>query len=302
MHKLLTGRVAVVTGAGRGIGRAEAIALAAEGAKLVVNDLGTALDGGGTATSPADEVVAEIVKNGSEAVASYDSVATPEGADRIIATAIDTFGKIDILVNNAGIVSWHMLPNMTDEEWDRIVKVHLYGHFYCSRAACRWFRQQKSGRIINTSSTTGLGMQGAIHYASAKEGIVGLTRSIALEMAKYNVTCNAIRPVAVTRMTKAVVEKDHPGIIADEPNTMESLFDGDAVNDIVGNAPEDIAPLVVFFASDEAAGITGRTFLVRRGEISLYREPRPGRTFYKEGRWTAGELVKILPNRIAAKR
>ena len=157
MAKRLGGKVAVVTGAGRGIGRAEALALAAEGAKVVVNDLGGAGNGTGASTSPADEVVEEIRKLSGEAVANYDSVATPEGGENIIKTAIDNFGRIDILVNNAGILRDRMIFNMSPEEWDLVIKVHLYGHFHCTKPACVYFRQQRGGRIINTSSTAGLG-------------------------------------------------------------------------------------------------------------------------------------------------
>ncbi|MBM3150540.1 MAG: SDR family NAD(P)-dependent oxidoreductase, partial [Chloroflexi bacterium] len=198
MSKRLAGKVAVVTGSGRGIGRAEALALAAEGAKVIVNDLGSASDGSGTSHSPADEVVAEIKKLGSDAVANYDSVATPEGGENIIKTAIDKFGRLDILVNNAGILRDRMVFNMSEEEWDLVMKVHLYGTFHCTKPACVIFRQQRSGRIINTSSIAGLGNMGQANYSAAKEGIVGFTRTVARDMGKYGVTCNAIRPNAGT--------------------------------------------------------------------------------------------------------
>ncbi|MFQ5925792.1 MAG: SDR family NAD(P)-dependent oxidoreductase, partial [Dehalococcoidia bacterium] len=201
MGDRLKGKVAVVTGAGRGIGRAEALLLAEEGAKVVVNDLGGAPDGSGEATSPADEVVKEIKDRRGEAVANYDSVATPEGGENIIKTAIDTFGRLDILINNAGILRDRMVFNMSPEEWDAVIKVHLYGHFNCTRPACVIFRQQRSGRIINTSSEAGLGNMGQANYSAAKEGIVGFTRTVARDMGRYGVTCNAIRPIAATRLT-----------------------------------------------------------------------------------------------------
>ena len=202
MAQRLEGKVAVVTGGGRGLGCAHALALAAEGAKVVVNDLGTGLEGIGSSMNSANEVVAKINKEGGEAVVNYDSVATWKGAESIIRTALDTFRRLDILVNNAGITRDRMSFNMSEEEWDAVIKVHLYGHFYCTRHACNWFRQQRSGRIINTSSHAGLGTTGQVNYSCAKEGIVALTRCIAREMGKYGVTCNAIRPRASTRMTQ----------------------------------------------------------------------------------------------------
>lgn len=286
MGQRLSGKIAVVTGAGRGIGRAEALALASEGAKVVVNDLGVALDGTGYSTSPADEVVTEIQKGGGEAVANYDSVATAEGSERVIKAATDSFGKIDILVNNAGILKTRMIFNISDGEWDEVIKVHLYGHFYCTRAACRWFRQQKSGRIINTSSLAGLGVPGAVHYSAAKEGIIGFTRSVAREMARYNVTCNAIRPEAVTRLVQIAQPKTGE---TQETVDHKTTFIAEVAS-IATSSPEDIAPLVIYLASDEAASVTGRTFLVRHGEISLYSEPAPIRTVYKDGTWTVDEL------------
>jgi NAD(P)-dependent dehydrogenase (short-subunit alcohol dehydrogenase family) len=289
MGERLKGKVAVVTGAGRGIGRAEAIALAAEGAKVVVNDLGGDPDGTGASSAPADEVVAEIRRIGGEAVANYDSVATPEGGERIIRTAIDTFGRLDILVNNAGILRDRMIFNMTDEDWDLVMKVHLYGYFYCTRPACAWFRQQRSGRIINTSSTSGLGNMGQANYSAAKEGVVGFTRTVARDMGKYGVTCNAIRPFAGTRLTLS------PQLRA----AMERKGKLDVLRELEESRPEDIAPLVVYLASDEAANINGCVFLVRRGEIALYPEPAPVKTIFKEGSWTLEELIRIFPRSLA---
>jgi NAD(P)-dependent dehydrogenase (short-subunit alcohol dehydrogenase family) len=177
MGDRLKGKVAIVTGAGRGIGRGEALALASEGARVVVNDLGGAANGTGSSSSAAEEVVAEIKKRGGEAAASYESVATWKSAENIIKTAIDSFGRLDILVNNAGILRDRMIYNMSEEEWDLVMKVHLYGHFFTTRHACVIFRQQKSGRIINTSSNAGLGFTfGQANYGAAKEGIVGFTR------------------------------------------------------------------------------------------------------------------------------
>ena len=287
MAKVLEGKVAVVTGAGRGIGRGEALALAEAGAKVVVNDLGGGTGGEGADDAPASVVVKEIKQKGGEAVANFDSVADSAGADRIIQTAVKTFGRIDILVNNAGILRDRMVYNTTDEEWDIVQKVHMYGHFYCLRAACRVMRQQKWGRIINTSSSAGLGETfGQANYGAAKEGIVGLTRQVARDMGRYGVTCNAIRPSAATRLTMS------PELI----ENWKRAGQHDLVARLEALNPEDIAPLVVFLATDAAANINGRTFAVGGGEISLYSEPVKERTLYKVGRWTLDELLAIGPN------
>ena len=294
MGDRLKGRVAVVTGAGRGIGKEESLLLAAEGAKVVVNDLGAAADGSGGESSPADEVVKEIKDRGGEAVANYDSVATTEGGENIIKTAMDTFGRLDILVNNAGILRDRMVFNMTPEEWDIVVKVHLYGHFNCTRPACQIFKQQRSGRIINTSSDAGLGNMGQTNYSSAKEGIVGMTRTVARDMGKYGVTCNAIRPIAATRLTvtpelKAAIEKAKA---AGVPPPVD-------LGDLEKLEPGDIAPLVVYLATDEAAGINGCVFGIKGGMISLFPEPVAIKTIFKEGRWSIDELSDIMPGSLA---
>lgn len=280
--KRLEGRVAIVTGAGRGIGRGEALALASEGAKVVVNDLGGAVDGSGASTSPAEEVVAEIRRLGGEAVANYDSVATMQGGESIVKTATDSFGRIDILVSNAGILRDRMVFNMSEAEWDSVLKVHLYGHFYVIRAVSPFFRQQRYGRIINTSSVAGLyaTTYGQANYGAAKEGIVGLTRKVARDMGRYGVTCNCIRPSAGTRLTLSdEMRKARPGIIA----RFESM------------RPEDIAPLVVWLASDDAANVNGRTFYVEAGRIGLYSEPVLEKQLVKAGGWTIDELFMFMP-------
>ena len=292
MGDRLKGKVAIVTGAGGGIGRGETLALASEGAKVVVNDLGGAVDGTGAASRPADNVVAEIKKMGGEAVANYDSVATAEGGENIVKTAIDAFGKLDILVNNAGILRDKMLFNMTPEEWDIVIKVHLYGHFNTIKPASILFRQQRSGRIINTSSGAGLGSStfGQANYGAAKEGIVGLTRKVAQDLGRYGVTCNAIRPNAGTRMTltddmkQAAERAGRTGFIS----MMESM------------KPEDIAPVVVWLASDDAAHVNGRTFFVQTGLVALYSEPIHEKAIAKVGGWTIDELFNSMPITLAA--
>ena len=283
MGDRLKGKVAIVTGAGRGIGRGEALALASEGAKVVVNDLGGARDGTGASSSPAAEVVAEIKKLGGEAVANYDSVTTMQGGENIVKAAIDSFGKVDILVNNAGILRDRMVFNISQEDWDLVLKVHLYGHFYTIRAVSPFLRQQRYGRIINTSSIAGLyaTTYGQANYGAAKEGIVGLTRKVARDMGRYGVTCNCIRPNAGTRLT-----------LSDE---MRKTWPQSAIEMLEQMKPEDIAPLVVWLASDAAANVNGRVFYVETGRIALYSEPVLEKQLVKVGGWTIDELFMFMP-------
>jgi hypothetical protein len=296
MANTLKDKVAVVTGSGRGLGKAFVALMAQEGARVVVNDLGGGIDGKGESETPADEVVSEIRRQGGQAVANYDSAATAQGAERIIRTAIDNFTRIDILVNCAGITRDRMIFNMTDEEWDSVIKVHLYGHFYCTRAACAAMRQQKSGRIVNISSIVALGNTGQANYGAAKAGILGLTRCVARDMARYGVTCNAILPHAATRLTltdevkAAAEEKKSRGIIDDVVRATEELKE---------LTPEDNAPLVVFLASDAASNINGCTFLVKKGLLQLYGDPMPLRTICKPDRWTVEELMDLMPKSLA---
>ena len=289
MAKVLEGKVAVVTGAGRGIGRGVAMALAAAGAKVVVNDFGGAADGTGGDAAPASLVVNEIKAQGGQGVANFDSVADPDGAEKIIQTAVNNFGRIDILINNAGILRDRMVFNMTNEEWDIVQKVHMYGHFYCTRSATKFMRQQKWGRIVNTSSSAGLGETfGQANYGAAKEGIVGLTRQVARDMGRYGVTCNAIRPSAATRLTMTPELKE----------AWKKAGQNDLIDRLEALNPEDVAPLIVFLCTDAASNINGRTFAVGGGEISLYSEPIKERTIFKLGRWTIEELLAIGPNTI----
>jgi NAD(P)-dependent dehydrogenase (short-subunit alcohol dehydrogenase family) len=276
---LLEGKVAVVTGAGRGIGRGVALDLARAGASVVVNDYGVAVDGTQPSSEPAEQVVAEIKSAGGKAVSNADSVATMEGGERIIRTALDTFGRVDILVCVAGILRERMIFNMTEEDWDAVIATHLKGHFASMKPATILMRQQRSGRIITFTSSAGLdGSPGQPNYSAAKEGIVGLTRSTAIAMAKYNVTCNSIAPGAQTRMTERTVGS---------PNE-RMRRPGDGPGD-----PAAIAPVVTFLASDAASHITGQVIGVSGGRVSLYSQPRQFRNVYRDDGWTAERLADV---------
>jgi NAD(P)-dependent dehydrogenase (short-subunit alcohol dehydrogenase family) len=297
MPKRLTDKVAVVTGAGRGIGRAEAMALAGEGARVVVNDYGGEKDGSGSSDSPADQVAQEIRQAGGEAIANHDTVATMEGAESIIRAALDGFGRLDILVNNAGILRDRMVYNLSEAEWDDVIKVHLYGTFFCTHHAGRLFRQQRGGRIINTSSAAGLGVSGMSNYSAAKEGIVGFTRSVARDLGRYGVTCNAIRPRAGTRMT-LTPEMQASTARAQAMGISGGVFSREMEHERL--KPEEVAPFVVYLATDEASGINGCVFFVAGGEIALFPEPVPVKTLYKEGQWSLEELMDAVPRTLSA--
>jgi len=271
----LKNRVAVVTGAGNGIGRAEAIGLAAQGAALVVNDIGTGTDGKGHSREPADKVVEEIINTGGRAVASYSSVADEEGAKSIIRTAVDNFGRVDVLINNAGFVRTDMIYDISTEDWDTVIKTHLYGTFYCTRAAAAIMKEQGYGRIVNTSSHIGLGFRGQATYSTAKEAIIGFTRTVARDVFTFGGTCNAIRPIAAWRGK------------ADSP---------DQISELEVNKPEDIAALVVYLASEKADHINGCIFEVWRGHVGIFADPPPvEQVLWKDGRWTPEELAEVMP-------
>lgn len=288
----LEGKVAVVTGAGRGIGRAESLLLVQEGAAVVVNDLGGNPDGSGNSTSAADDVVAEIRAAGGRAVANYDSVTTMQGGQNIVDAALENFGRLDIVVNNAGILRDRMIYNMTEEEWDSVIAVHLKGHFAVSRAASNVFREQHFGRIINTSSAAGLGNRGQSNYSAAKEGIIGLTRTLARDLGRYGVTVNAIRPTAGTRLTMSEQLK-----AAAERAAQEGKKElAEMVNSLGALKPEHVAPLVIWLCTDAAANINGRTFMIGGPSIALYSEPEPIRSLFSpKGFWTLEELDAAMP-------
>ncbi|TAK36729.1 MAG: SDR family NAD(P)-dependent oxidoreductase [Chloroflexota bacterium] len=288
----LEGKVAIVTGAGRGIGRAEALLLAQEGAAVVVNDLGGALNGSGQSSCAADAVVVEIRSAGGRAAANYDSVASMDSGERIVKTALDNFGRLDIVVNNAGFLRDRMFHNMTEDEWDSVISVHLKGHFAVSRAAAVVFRERRWGRIINTSSEAGLGNVGQANYSAAKEGIIGLTRTLALELGRYGVTTNAIRPRAGTRMTL----NDEIRAQAEKAAKMGKTQFADAMKQLESSKPEYVAPLVVWLCTDDAAHVNGRTFLIGGPTVGLFSEPELVRSMYSpRGFWTVDELLGAMP-------
>jgi NAD(P)-dependent dehydrogenase (short-subunit alcohol dehydrogenase family) len=285
MSKRLQGKSIVITGSGRGIGRALAMMAAAEGAKVVVNDPGVAMDGSGCDQAPADEVVEAIRSAGGTAVANHDSVASMETGERIIQTCIDAFGRIDCLINVAGILRDRMVFNMSEQEWDDVIAVHLKGHFACTKPAAVFMRQQRYGRIINFSSISGLrGNVGQANYGAAKAGIAGFTRVVARDLGRYGVTCNAIAPMAITRMTASVPQQQRAGAPAGVVSA--------AVQEM---RPEQIAPMALYLATDEAWNINGQIFHVSGGMVSLARPETPVATINKNGKWTLEELATLVP-------
>ena len=292
MAKHLEGKVAVVTGGGRGIGREICLELARQGAKVIVNDLGGGPAGEGASNEPADEVVTEVKKLGSEAAPVYETVATMEGGQRIIQAAVDTYGKLDILVHVAGILRDRMVFNMTGEEWDAVVAVHLKGMFTTGKHAAILFRQQRSGRMIGFSSMSGLvGNAGQANYGAAKDGIAGFIRGAARDLGKYNVTCNVIAPAASTRLTATVTDQ------AREARSRAGIAGvmGEGAVRPSRQDPEDIAPVVAYLCTDEAKDINGQMFFVQGGQISLVNNPYASRTMQKTGPWTVEEIARLMP-------
>jgi NAD(P)-dependent dehydrogenase (short-subunit alcohol dehydrogenase family) len=282
----LTGKVAIVTGAGRGIGRAHALALADAGAKVVVNDLGATLAGEGGDLSPAQEVVQEIEARGGEAVADVANVADFDQAGQLVQRALDAFGRLDILVNNAGILRDRMLVNMTEDEWDAVINVHLKGHFAPTRhAAAHWRERTKQGedvkaRVINTSSPSGVfGNVGQTNYGAAKAGIAAFTVIAAQELQRYGVTVNCIAPNARTRMTEETFDMTAP------PDGFDPLD------------PSNMAPVIVALSADEAQGITGQVFHVWGGAVNALRGWTAGELFERAEKWDADELLADLLSR-----
>ncbi len=279
---LLDGKVAVVTGAGSGIGRTVALGLAAAGASVVVNDHGVSVDGREPSSGPAEAVVKEIETRGGRAVPSAQSVATMAGGRAAIDAALKSFGDLHVLVCCAGILRERMIFNMSEEEWDAVIAVHLKGHFTVMQPATRHMREKRAGRIITFTSTAGLeGSPGQPNYSAAKEGIVGLTRSTALAMAKYGVTVNCISPTADTRMTQRLPDERRGQAMA---------------------PPEAIAPVVTFLASDRAAHVTGQVIGVRGNQVTLFSHPAPLRQLTGREPWTAEALAEVYDHALGQDR
>jgi len=279
MPKMLEGKVAIVTGAGNGIGREIAILMAQHGAKVIVNDVGASVSGEGQDATPAEQTKAIIVQNGGTAEISTDSVATWASAQKIVQAALDHFGRIDIVVNNAGILRDQIFHRMTPEDWDAVIAVHLSGSFYVSRAAATHFRQQQSGAFVHMTSTSGLiGNFGQANYTAAKLGIVALSKSIALDMARFNVRSNCIAPFAWSRMTGTIP--------ADTPEQKRR------VERIMKMTPDKNAPLAVFLSSDAAKDVTGQIFAARMNEIFLFNQIRPIRSVHRAEGWTPESIAE----------
>ncbi len=274
---IVAGKVAIVTGGGRGIGRAIAMLMAAEGARVVIVDIGASLEGMGTDEGPAHEVVAEIKKTGGEAIASTLSIVEPQNGEKIVKAALDSFGRVDMLVNNAGILRDRIFHRMSWSDWHDVIAVHMHGSFNMARAVATQFREQNSGAMVHMTSTSGLiGNFGQANYMAAKLGIHGLSRGIALDMQRFGVRSNAVAPSAWSRMTSSIPAQ----------NEEEKL----RVERLQQMTPEKVAPLVVWLCSDRAEGITGQIFGVRKNEIFLFSQPRPVRSIHRGEGWTPESL------------
>ena len=303
MGTRLEGKVAVVTGAGRGVGRGVALLLAEEGASVVVNDMGCDVDGTGSSHDPADRVVDEIKSRGGSAVASYANVALMEGGESVIRTAVDTFDHLDVLVNSVGIMRDRMIYQMTAEEFDLVLRNNVKGTFAPTKYAAILFRQQRSGRVVNMVSDAGLGDIGRSNYAAASEAIIGLTRTVARDMGRYGVTCNAISPLVETRLFPGTVDEFRiprgPGPTPSEragigPSPVLGEWEGAGSPD----DPENVAPLAVYLCTYASPNINGFVFGVRRGSIYLYSNPSVAKSLDKWGRFTVEELEVLVPKMI----
>jgi NAD(P)-dependent dehydrogenase (short-subunit alcohol dehydrogenase family) len=287
MPGIVDGKVAIVTGAGRGIGRGIALLMAQEGAKVVVCDIGASVEGEGSDAGPAHEVVAEIQQIGGHAIASTLSVGEPANGEKIVKAAVDAFGRVDILVNNAGILRDRIFHRMSWADWSDVINVHLNGSFIMSRACATVFREQNSGAYVHMTSTSGLiGNFGQANYMAAKLGIVGLSRGIALDMARFNVRSNCVSPFAWTRMVQSIP--------AENEESKARLARSSQVT------PEKVAPLVVYLASDRADGISGQILSARHNEIYLFNQNRPIRSLHRSDGWTPQKLADQLKNAFAS--
>ena len=285
----LEGRVAIVTGGGRGIGQAECHELARQGASLIVNDFGGGPDGTGGAKGPADEVADAITATGGKAIPHYGDVSNMATGEELVQLALREFGRLDILINNAGILRDRMLHNMTEEEWDAVIAVHLKGTFVCTRAAATVFRDQRSGVVVNTGSESGLGNMGQSNYSAAKEGIVGFTRTVARDLGRYGCRCNVIRPRAATRLTLSDELRE-----ASERarKAGEAAVD---ISQIEKQTPEAVGAFVAWLCSDAAANVNGQDFVVSADQISRMTQPRPAETLFSTEAWTLEQLDAAVP-------
>ena len=286
MAGIVDGKVAIVTGAGRGIGRGIALLMAHEGAGVVVCDIGASLEGAGTDAGPAHAVVDEIKTAGGQAIASTLSISDPANGDKIVQAALDAFGRVDILVNNAGILRDRIFHRMSWSDWSDVINVHLNGSFIMSRACATHFREQNSGAYVHMTSTSGLvGNFGQANYAAAKMGIVGLSRGIALDMARFNVRSNCVSPFAWTRMVQSIP--------TDDEREKARVARASQVT------PEKVAPLVVYLASEAADGISGQILSARNNEIYLFNANRPIRTLHRSDGWTPQKIAEQLKGAFA---
>ena len=295
MGNRLEGKVAIVTGGGGGIGRGVCRLLAEEGASVVVNDVGGAVDGTGTSTGPADELVSEIKENGGVAVSNYDTIATMEGAGKLVQAAIDNFGRVDILMHVAGILRDRMVFNMTEEEWDAVLSVHLYGAFNTVKQVVPHLIEQRSGRIIIFSSGSGLGNSGQTNYAAAKEGQVGFVRSLSRELAPFNITVNAVYPGGATRMTGSIPDsaleiRAQRGISSRRTVPTKELWEP--------RHPDRNAPKAVYLCTDAAENITGEVIGTSGPPMTLYTPRHVSRVIHSDTAWTLDQLEVMMPNAI----